>query len=710
MSTSRFSPAGRTYIWGVILTGLAIIIWSLYAVYADGTSARWLVFAALTAISSSAGVGLIAVPASLSVSDTFVFAALLLYGPAAGTLTVAIDGLVASSCMSKATRRPDRMLFNVSAPTIAVWSAAEIFFAIGGFPPTGVGSAPLNSLLAPFALCAVSYFLMNSGLIATAVAFEAGVGPTRIWRRDFAWLSINHFAAASLALLLVASTRYLNLIQVMLLAPVLMVVYFTLKTTMDRVRDSNDHLIQVNRLYLSTIEALAMAIDAKDQVTHGHIRRVQTYAIGLARKLGVKDEGLIKAIEAAALLHDTGKIAIPEHILNKPGRLTAAEFERMKTHAGIGADILSEVDFPFPVVPIVRHHHENWDGTGYPDGIGGIDIPIGARILSVVDCFDALTSDRPYRRAMSEAEANEILLERRGRMYDPLVVDTFIEVQHEIAPDAEVAAAPLPVMASRTDDSPPNRVHEDPQVRRAGNGKGATNEAAAAVLTLLDLAAWPDAPRTAAGIAPLGTRPGRATGARRSGGHLPVRCRDRRAGRRPGGRRDIGRRSRTAHPAGRTPQRLGGREPTAFRELGSGARPLRHAGRLHLQELPERAPARRRRARWRHYALRARRGRLHARAPTGARGRRGPNRPDGRTGDRARRRGPGPHDRPDHRSAESRRADPAGGGSHARGPARPDGHDRDRRGRHRRLGTPGRGQERGSRARGGAAEVGAATG
>ena len=418
MSTSRFSPAGRTYIWGVILTGLAIIIWSLCTVYADGTSARWLVFAALTAISSSAGVGLIAVPASLSVSDTFVFAALLLYGPAAGTLTVAIDGLVASSCMSKATRRPDRMLFNVSAPTIAVWSAAEIFFAIGGFPPTGVGSAPLNSLLAPFALCAVSYFLMNSGLIATAVAFETGVRPTRIWRRDFAWLSINHFAAASLALLLVASTRYLDLIQVMLLAPVLMVVYFTLKTTMDRVRDSNDHLIQVNRLYLSTIEALAMAIDAKDQVTHGHIRRVQTYAIGLARKLGVKDEGLIKAIEAAALFHDTGKIAIPEHILNKPGRLTAAEFERMKTMRGLAPTSSPRSTFRSRWSPSSAITTRTGMARAIPTASVASTFRLG-RILSVVDCFDALTSDRPDRRAMSEAEANEILLERRGRNVRP---------------------------------------------------------------------------------------------------------------------------------------------------------------------------------------------------------------------------------------------------------------------------------------------------
>src|SRR5262249_44562613 len=152
-------------------------------------------------------------------------------------------------------------------------------------------------------------------------------------------------------------------------------------------------------------------------------------AVHLAREIGVRDEALLKAIEAAALLHDMGKLAVPEYILNKPGKLTEAEFDKMKLHASVGADILSAIDFPYPVVPIVRHHHENWDGTGYPSGLKGTDIPIGARILSVVDCFDALTSDRPYRRRMSDNEALAILHDRRGQMYDPMIVDAFSQVQ-----------------------------------------------------------------------------------------------------------------------------------------------------------------------------------------------------------------------------------------------------------------------------------------
>jgi putative nucleotidyltransferase with HDIG domain len=175
---------------------------------------------------------------------------------------------------------------------------------------------------------------------------------------------------------------------------------------------------------------LARAVDAKDGVTHDHIRRVKSTALELATRLGVNDAMQLRAIETAALLHDVGKLAIPESILNKPGRLTPAEFERMKSHARIGAEILSEVDFPYPVVPIVRHHHENWDGTGYPDGLKGEAIPIGARILAVVDCFDALTSHRPYRRALSLGETLAIIDARRGTIYDPAIVEAFHQM-HE---------------------------------------------------------------------------------------------------------------------------------------------------------------------------------------------------------------------------------------------------------------------------------------
>src|SRR5262249_3879562 len=151
----------------------------------------------------------------------------------------------------------------------------------------------------------------------------------------------------------------------------------------------------------------------------------------------------------------------PEYILNKPGKLTPAEFEKMKLHATVGADILSAINFPYPVVPIVRHHHENWDGTGYPAGLTSTDIPIGARILAVVDCFDALTSDRPYRPRLSDAEALRILLDRRGSMYDPLIVDTFAAVHRDIAPDPMASAAPRHVLSELIGSTQGIATHDD---------------------------------------------------------------------------------------------------------------------------------------------------------------------------------------------------------------------------------------------------------
>ena len=293
------------------------------------------------------------------------------------------------------------------------------------------------------------YFLLNSWLVAVALGFETSNRRFGIWWNNFIWLSVNYFSGASVAALIVTYShdvdysREVDLSTLVVIVPLLVVSYLTFRISMGRVDDTNRHLSQLNRLYLSTIETLAMAIDAKDQITHGHIRRVQSYAVALAKHLGVTDQSLIKAIEAAALLHDMGKLAVPEYILNKPGKLTPAEFEKMKLHATVGADILSAIEFPYPVVPIVRYHHESWDGSGYPSGLKATDIPIGARILAVVDCFDALTSDRPYRPRLSDEEALKILVERRGNMYDPLVVDTFIRVYKEITPN------PLHVTVSR---------------------------------------------------------------------------------------------------------------------------------------------------------------------------------------------------------------------------------------------------------------------
>jgi putative nucleotidyltransferase with HDIG domain len=228
------------------------------------------------------------------------------------------------------------------------------------------------------------------------------------------------------------------------------ILYVTFRHALGRAQDQISHLGNVNKVYVGAIEALAHAVDAKDQVTHDHTRRVQDQTVRLARALGVDDEGEVQAINAAALLHDVGKLAIPEHILNKPGRLTRAEYEIMKRHAPIGAEILAVIGFPYDVAPIVRHHHESWDGTGYPDGLAGDRIPIGSRILAVVDCFDALTSDRPYRPRLDDRDALQILSDRRGTMYDPEVVDAFFALLGQELVETPAKSAQLPVVPPPT--------------------------------------------------------------------------------------------------------------------------------------------------------------------------------------------------------------------------------------------------------------------
>jgi putative nucleotidyltransferase with HDIG domain len=326
-----------------------------------------------------------------------------------------------------------RVAFNVVAPASSLWAAGHMFFLVSGATPLATSETPIGPLMPALMLMAGVYFLLNSGLIAVAVALESKRPPVRIWYEHFLWLSIGYFAAASVALALIVVERQAGFWAVAMMLPLVAIFHHTLRASFGRLEDARLHVRQIDRLYRSTVETLAMAIDAKDDVTHSHVRRVQTYAGALARALDVRDEQTLKAIDAAALLHDTGKLAIPERILNKPGGLTPSEFEQMKRHVEIGANILSLVDFPYPVVPIVRCHHENWDGSGYPAGVSGTEIPIGARILSVVDCFDALTSDRPYRRRLSVEAALQILRDRRGTMYDPEVVDTFIQIHADIA-------------------------------------------------------------------------------------------------------------------------------------------------------------------------------------------------------------------------------------------------------------------------------------
>jgi putative nucleotidyltransferase with HDIG domain len=418
--------------------GLAVVVHSLYVLPATPYPLGWLGVGALAVIAGSFALKVPGVPVYLSISDTFFITSALLFGPAPATLTIAADSLAMSWRRGNA---PYQLFFNSTSCAISLWSAAHVFFWLTGTGPLINAVAPPGpAMILALGCLAAVYFALNSGLIAAAVALQKRVAIYAFWRQHFAVVALSHFAAASTSFFLIVMVVYVSALALVAVLPLIVIFYLAMRSWLGRLDDAQHHIAKVNKLYLSTVSALSTAIEAKDGVTSDHIHRVQAYAMGLARALGVVDKQTLQAIEAAALLHDTGKLAIPEHILNKPGKLTAVEFETMKTHVDVGADILSSIDFPYPVVPIVRAHHENWDGSGYPNGIRGEDIPIGARILSVVDCFDALTSDRPYRPAMSDEDALQIILDRRGSMYDPAVVDTFVRVYRQIAP----TAAPQP--------------------------------------------------------------------------------------------------------------------------------------------------------------------------------------------------------------------------------------------------------------------------
>ena len=231
--------------------------------------------------------------------------------------------------------------------------------------------------------------------------------------------------------------------------------FSTYKVYVKALTEERGQVRELADLHLSTIEALAVAIDAKDQTCQSHIRRVQHYACALARSFGMSAKE-VEGVRTAALLHDIGKLAVPEHILSKPGPLTAEEFEKIRAHPKIGADIIASVPFPYPVAPLILNHHERWDGRGYPSGRRGEDIPLGARIISVVDYFDALMTERPYHTAMPYEGALALVQQESGNALDPAIVDRFIELlprlRSELArfdttvrkPSAEDVSSPAP--------------------------------------------------------------------------------------------------------------------------------------------------------------------------------------------------------------------------------------------------------------------------
>src|SRR5579863_196876 len=271
-------------------------------------------------------------------------------------------------------------------------------------------------------LAACTYFVANTGSIATVISLTEGKKLKTIVVECYFWSFPYYLVGAGIAGAIGWFNRTFYWETSLLLVPAIYVIYRSYRLYLGKLDDEKRHVEEMASLHLRTIEALALAIEAKDQTTHDHLQRVRVYAVEVAKELGVTPDEM-QAVHAAALLHDIGKLAVPEHIISKPGRLTLEEFEKMKIHPVVGAEILERVRFPYPVVPIVRAHHEKWDGSGYPLGLKGAEIPIGARILSAVDFLDALASDRQYRRALPLEEVMQRLSAEAGKSFDPKVVE-----------------------------------------------------------------------------------------------------------------------------------------------------------------------------------------------------------------------------------------------------------------------------------------------
>jgi len=404
-----------------------------------------ILFVALLFLSSFASVFKVTLPLTASVGSTMSvsyavdLASLMLLGADATMLVAAISAW--SQCTFRVkTKSPwHRILFSMASLVLTVKATGVAYTWLGG-PPPGLAFS-LLTIPRPLVGAAITYFVLNTAFVATAIGLSTGQSPHRVWNENFLWSAPSYFVGAGVAALGASVLDRGGYWMATLAAAPLYLTYRTYRVYLGRIQDQQRHVQQVSDLHLATIEALALAIDAKDQTAQSHIRRVQVYAAGLAKALGMTSNE-IQGVKTAALLHDIGKLAVPEHILSKPGPLTQEEFQKIRIHPQVGAEIISGVPFPYPVAPLILSHHERWDGKGYPVGLRGDEIPLGARILTAVDYFDALMSERPYHRAMSPEGALELLRQESGKALDPMVVETFIEMYPRLQAEADQSQEP----------------------------------------------------------------------------------------------------------------------------------------------------------------------------------------------------------------------------------------------------------------------------
>jgi len=424
-SLPRFA---RVYVGAVIGLGVVLLV-AYFPFETFRMPARLWLFLLLLSLSAITSIFKVNLPlarsgSTMSVSYAVDFASLLLLGPNETMIVAAASAYSQCTFRIKERNPLHRTLFSMACLVITVQAAGAAYLLLDGVP----GTVTISKLPKPLVGAATTYFVVNTLAIATAIAVSTKQPIFKVWNENFLWSAPSYFvgagAAAVAAWMVIGLSAYW--ITPLAAAP-LYLTYRTYKVYLGRIEDEQRHVREMADLHLATIEALALAIDAKDQTSQSHIRRVQAYAASVARAMGMSDND-VQGVKTAALLHDIGKLAVPEHILSKPGPLTPEEFQKIRAHPKVGADIVSSVPFPYPVAPLILNHHERWDGKGYPTGLKGEDIPLGARILSVVDYFDALMAERPYHKAMSFDAAVGLLKQEAGKGLDPAVVAKFIEL------------------------------------------------------------------------------------------------------------------------------------------------------------------------------------------------------------------------------------------------------------------------------------------
>ena len=417
----QLTLAARIYVTAIVIAAVVIVCSRVPRMHFDEPG----LFIALLLLSSASAAMKITLPlttnvSTMSVSYAIDFASMLLLG-VDQTLLVAAASAFSQCVLNNRDKQPlYRTLFSMATLVVTVFGAGHAFTVL-----SGTGPDPITAVARPLVGAATVYFLLNTGLIAVAIALASRQSILSIWQSNFLWSAPSYFVGAGAAALTTWGVRHVGFWMAPLTFAPIYLTYRTYSVYVGRL-EAQKHAQDTSDLHLATIEALAAAIDAKDQMTRTHIRRVQAFAAGLAEAIGLNPPE-VQAVRTAALLHDIGKLAIPAHILSKPGPLTPEEFAKVRIHPQIGAEIIASVPFPYPVAPIILGHHERWDGTGYPQALKGDAIPIGARILSIVDYFDIITSERPFHVAMPMATALTQLRHEAGRALDPALVDIFID-------------------------------------------------------------------------------------------------------------------------------------------------------------------------------------------------------------------------------------------------------------------------------------------